>query len=1043
MALGSVGESVSAAPSDSPGRWSSCSGCWAGVAPKRPRTTSQASSCTTSSRAAVLRGDGCAIVVGAGLAGLSAAWAIVESGCRVIILEKRSRCGGSSTASAVAHIRATSQTVAKADSEAFRRILDSLGLAASDVSPSVVVKALSDKLEQSAAARIVTRARVIRLLVGPDGACVGCVYSVAGGKDRQEHGPVIVCTGGFGADFSGDSLLALHRPDLLHLPTTCAEHATGDGVRLVAPFNAQITELRRVHLTALALVRPGNEIAKAKVAAPQVLCTGGGFLLDADGDRFCDERSTPDKIASAMRKSRGPFRLVIAELAANALAPGLSEHYVSRGLARRFESLEAVARGIGVPVSRLEASCTERLRADVDQCSNTSASGGGGSAAMVCPYIVASVVPAIRCCLGGLAVDAQGAVLDADRRARKGLFAAGEAAACLGALPAAMTSAFVGDDCAVLRCLAGGSAAGKACLDVVHALGRKVSIGSEAQLHGISEEDSSTACLASSPERIVSDSFVADAVPSTVPRTGGALAEAESLLNTRLTETLLESALARVHEHDGCLDVAVDVLRQALCGGSAVLNTRGTASERRVQCATMDNDGVGPVTPNSSAVSMPARAVVRCGLRDCGTPGAGPPLPTASRQILVPRVGEPCAEGRVSCIHCRFPLHVDVSCGVASGSENAELPVVHEGNSQQRCAYATLLYGDKVPYFLGALVTGWSLKATGSTVDRILLHTDDVPQAFEPILKQFWKLRRVDYLEGSQRMYKNYARSRFKAVFTKLQALSCTEYDKVLMLDLDMLIRRNVDDLFSLPAPAAMKRASGKEQPPHGGIFRGEDLWRTHRDDMCSGINAGVMLLEPCKKVYERMVAEIKDPQHPEHVGTYGPEQDYLSRFYCAFMGATWTHLHARYNYQLMLPDDYVSSEHRNIDIESGVFVAHYSGPRVKPWELNRDVPLGVEGVRRLLEDDSVRNAFGGGEAADRRRGPNSGRQAQPRERIMDGVRVVEHEEQSWALPANVQDVMFEWVIALRKCATELKTSGAGELLGIIEGHLQSLATST
>lgn len=38
---------------------------------------------------------------------------------------------------------------------------------------------------------------------------------------------MILASGGFGADFGADSLLATYRPDLLHLPTTNGEHCTG------------------------------------------------------------------------------------------------------------------------------------------------------------------------------------------------------------------------------------------------------------------------------------------------------------------------------------------------------------------------------------------------------------------------------------------------------------------------------------------------------------------------------------------------------------------------------------------------------------------------------------------------------------------------------------------------------------------------------------------------------------------------------------------------------------------------------------------------
>lgn len=79
--------------------------------------------------------------------------------------------------------------------------------------------------EKTDRARIITKAEVFKLIQnGP--AVVGAVYR-KGGKEFKEFGPVIFCSGGFGADFGSDSLLAQYRPDLLHLPTTNGEHCTG------------------------------------------------------------------------------------------------------------------------------------------------------------------------------------------------------------------------------------------------------------------------------------------------------------------------------------------------------------------------------------------------------------------------------------------------------------------------------------------------------------------------------------------------------------------------------------------------------------------------------------------------------------------------------------------------------------------------------------------------------------------------------------------------------------------------------------------------
>ena len=75
--------------------------------------------------------------------------------------------------------------------------------------------------EKSGKATIVTKARANQLLMS-GGVCVGLVYE-KGGQNFTENGPVILASGGFGADFTQNSLLAQYRPDLMHLPTTNGE----------------------------------------------------------------------------------------------------------------------------------------------------------------------------------------------------------------------------------------------------------------------------------------------------------------------------------------------------------------------------------------------------------------------------------------------------------------------------------------------------------------------------------------------------------------------------------------------------------------------------------------------------------------------------------------------------------------------------------------------------------------------------------------------------------------------------------------------------
>lgn len=45
------------------------------------------------------------------------------------------------------------------------------------------------------------------------------------------------------------------------------------------------------------------------------------------------------------------------------------------------------------------------------------------------------------------------------------------------------------------------------------------------------------------------------------------------------------------------------------------------------------------------------------------------------------------------------------------------------------------------------------------------------------------------------------AAERFAEVWTKLRAWTLTEYERVILVDSDMLVRRNMDELFEQPLP--------------------------------------------------------------------------------------------------------------------------------------------------------------------------------------------------------------------------------------------------
>merc|ERR1712038_131950 len=224
-----------------------------------------------------------AIVVGGGLAGVSAANTVLENNGKTILIDKSSFCGGNST-------KATSGINGSATkAQAAKGIPDSIELFTSDTlkggakRPEVVkvlcgnsgadvdwlvekfgldlslvarlgghsaprthrgaerfpgmtityalIQMVEKVAEKTDKAQIITKARAHKLLTSSSGACTGLIYE-KGGQNLTLKGPVILCSGGFGADFTQNSLLAQYRPDLMHLPTTNGEHCTGDGIKM-------------------------------------------------------------------------------------------------------------------------------------------------------------------------------------------------------------------------------------------------------------------------------------------------------------------------------------------------------------------------------------------------------------------------------------------------------------------------------------------------------------------------------------------------------------------------------------------------------------------------------------------------------------------------------------------------------------------------------------------------------------------------------------------------------------------------------------------
>lgn len=329
-------------------------------------------------------------------------------------------------------------------------------------------------------ARIINKAKVFELITN-NGAVIGCKYE-KGGDTIQAFGPVILASGGFGADFTSDSLLAKYRPDLIHLPTSNGEHCTGDGIKMGEAVGAASLDLEWVQVHPTGLVKVGEEDAKVKFLAAEALRGVGGLLIDAEGNRFANELGRRDYVTGEMWKNKAPFRLCLNSLASTEIH-WHCEHYKGRGVMKKYDSGADLAKELGVSVKKLEAvwqvhyEASEKEKQEPDggpfQAYPSGKSWDEPSGKTGCgkkfyhnvipgsqfaaePFHVAIVTPVIHYCMGGLEITTQSEVVTSKGVVIPGLYAAGEVAGGVHG-----NNRLGGSS--LLDCVAFGRVAGKAC----------------------------------------------------------------------------------------------------------------------------------------------------------------------------------------------------------------------------------------------------------------------------------------------------------------------------------------------------------------------------------------------------------------------------------------------------------------------------------------------------------------------------------------------------------------------------------------------------
>jgi hypothetical protein len=214
-------------------------------------------------------------------------------------------------------------------------------------------------------------------------------------------------------------------------------------------------------------------------------------------------------------------------------------------------------------------------------------------------------------------------------------------------------------------------------------------------------------------------------------------------------------------------------------------------------------------------------------------------------------------------------------------------------------AYASLICGGDA-YVPGLETLGRSLAETGTVVPRVALVTDDVSAAARArLVAEGWLLRDVQPIRNPTA---DRLAPRFANVFTKLRVWGLTEYEKVVFLDGDTVVVRNIDELFERPSLAAAP-----------------DFLMPDR------FNSGVMVIDPSLEQLDAMLERLP------HVNSYdGGDQGFLNEIFDWYGSPPMHRLPAAYNTHQFIFQFIAARRMLRERLLDQVKIVHYT--LRKPW---------------------------------------------------------------------------------------------------------------
>lgn len=249
-------------------------------------------------------------------------------------------------------------------------------------------------------------------------------------------------------------------------------------------------------------------------------------------------------------------------------------------------------------------------------------------------------------------------------------------------------------------------------------------------------------------------------------------------------------------------------------------------------------------------------------------------------------------------------------------------------------AYITVLSTDS--YLPGVLALFESIKRTHTKIENFVVIINEsisneskdklLQSGYDVVLKP--KISIPDIIKSTNIEFPHWSNT-----FDKFSIFDLTDYDKLVYLDSDIYVARNIDELFDKPHMSAV--CAGKSYP-------GNESWE--------GLNSGVMVIKPQIGIKEDLIQKMHEMMLKYTGGPRGiGDQDVMEEYF-NWKDKKNLHLDEKYNVFAKHTDYYTNNLNK-----TDLACIHFTGTR-KPWSLTTEELSDLK--KELYNQKKIQYAF-------------------------------------------------------------------------------------